>query len=285
MRTSDQVRQQVASAYTAAVTELRPTDAVAQTGGARFASYSAAEVAAVPDSAVAASFGCGNPLAFSEVRPGETLLDLGCGAGFDLLLAAERVGPAGRVIGVDMTEAMVTRARAHAAQSGYATIEVRQGLIESLPVESASVDWVISNCVVNLSPEKDRVFGELVRVLKPGGRISIDDIVVEHLPWIVRKSVALYAACVGGAISEAAYLHGLTQAGLTNVAVRDRLVYEPSQIVGIVADLLPRPLRNLRWRGKNLTQAALGWLVRRANPQVWSAKFIGQKPAATAIAS
>ncbi len=283
MSTAKTVRQQVAEAYTTAVTDRDQAKLVAHTGGAQFATYSPADVAAVPASAVAASFGCGNPLAFSAVQPGDTVLDLGCGAGFDLLLAAAQVGPAGRVIGIDMTDAMVTRARAHAAQAGYTTVEVRQGLIESLPVESASVNWVISNCVVNLSPEKERVFQEVARVLKPGGRISLDDIVVDRLPWIVRKSAPLYAACVGGAISEAAYLRGLSAAGLVNVGVRDRLVYEESQIVGVLTEVLPRALRSVRWFGKDLTRAALQWLVRRANPQVWSAKFIGEKPAASAI--
>ncbi len=283
MSTPHHVRQHVSAAYTDAVTERDPANLVAHTGSAQFAAYSTADVAAVPASAVAASFGCGNPLAFSAVQAGDTVLDLGCGAGFDLLLAAERVGPAGRVIGIDMTDAMVARARTHAAQSGYSTIEVRQGLIESLPVESASVDWVISNCVVNLSPEKERVFQEVARVLKPGGRISIDDIVVERLPWIVRKSARLYAACVGGAVSEAQYLEGLTRAGLVNVGVRDRMVYAPSQIVGVVTELLPRALRSVRWGGQDRTQAAIGWLVRRLDPQVWSAKFVGEKPAASAI--
>lgn len=278
MPTPEQIRQQVAAAYSAAVAAPTAPTPVAQTSAARFASYSAAERAAVPATAVAASFGCGNPLAFSAVQPGEHVLDLGCGAGFDLVLAAARVGPAGQVIGVDMTEAMVTKARAHAAQAGYATIEVRQGTIEALPVDSQSVDWVISNCVVNLSPEKERVFAEIVRVLKPGGRISIDDIVVEHLPWLVRKSAALYAACVSGAISEQAYCAGLEQAGLRNVTVRDRLVYSPEQIVSIVSDLLPSPLRAVRCCGRDLTQRTLSWVVRRIAPRVWSAKFIGEKP-------
>jgi arsenite methyltransferase len=279
MTNPDQIRRQVSAAYATALNESGAETALAQTAGARFAGYGPAEVATVPATAVAASFGCGNPLSFSAVQPGQHVLDLGCGAGFDLLLAAERVGPSGRVTGIDMTPAMVAKAREHVAQSGHANVEVRQGLIENLPVESQSVDWVISNCVLNLSPEKDRVFAEIARVLKPGGRISIDDIVVERLPWIVRKSAPLYAACVGGAVSEATYLSGLEQAGLVNVAVRDRLVYEPTQIVGIVADLLPAGLRAVRCCRRNLTMAALGWLVRRMAPRVWSAKFVAEKPA------
>ena len=126
--------------------------------------YSPRELKVVGKEA-AGSFGCGNPLAFAEVRPGQTVVDLGSGAGLDLLLAAERVGPTGRVIGVDMTDAMIERARANIAEAGVGNVEVREGLIEEMPLPDASADWVISNCVINLSPEKERVFAEIARVL------------------------------------------------------------------------------------------------------------------------
>jgi SAM-dependent methyltransferase len=176
--------------------------------------------------AAAASFGCGNPLAFSAVREGDTVLDLGSGAGLDLLLAAEQTGPGGRVIGVDTTEAMVQAARRNARRAGHGNIDVRLGLIEDLPVESGSVDWVISNCVINLSPDKPRVFSELYRVMKPGARFSITDIVVEFLPEWIRQSAAAWSACVAGAISEEGYVRGLCAAGLEDVEVVDRLVYD-----------------------------------------------------------
>ena len=125
------------------------------------------------DAADVPSFGCGDPLLFSNVHKGATVLDLGSGAGYDLIAAAARVGPTGRVIGVDMTDDMIEAARRNVLAAGYANVEIRKGIIENLPVESSTVDWVISNCVINLSPEKDRVFSEIARVLKPGGRFSI----------------------------------------------------------------------------------------------------------------
>jgi SAM-dependent methyltransferase len=138
------------------------------------------------------------------------------------------------VIGVDMTPAMIERARQNAAAAGLANVEVREGLIEKLPVESGSVDLVISNCVINLSPEKEKVFGEIARVLRPGGRISISDIVTEKLPaWIVELG-ALYSACITGAIPEAEYLDGLRAAGLVDVAVDDRLVYDRGQLAALL---------------------------------------------------
>jgi SAM-dependent methyltransferase len=195
--------------------------------------------------AAASSFGCGNPLAFAGEEAGQTVLDLGSGAGLDLLVAAEKVGPTGKVIGIDMTDAMIEAARAAATRAGHANIEVRKGLIEALPVEDASVDWVISNCVINLSPRKDQVFREIQRVLKPGGRLSISDIVVEDLPDWLLESAAAYTGCVAGAISEAEYLEGLRQAGLEEVEVESRLVYEPGQIRAIaetdLADLALDP--------------------------------------------
>jgi ubiquinone/menaquinone biosynthesis C-methylase UbiE len=183
------------------------------------------------------SFGCGNPLAFADVQPGETVLDLGCGAGIDLLLAAPRVGTQGKVIGVDMTDEMVRRARENVAAAGFQNVEVRQGLIEQLPVEDGSVDLVISNCVLNLSPEKPKVFAEIARVLKPGGRIRVSDMVAQGLPDWVRESPALVASCVGGAIPEAEYLQGLRAAGLDEVAVQDRLDYELPQLEELITEL------------------------------------------------
>ncbi len=201
MSDSNRVRQSVSEFYTQAVKSgsgcgCGGGEAIPKGFAAQFAGYGD-DVAGLPADAVVNSFGCGNPLAFSEVKPGEVVVDLGSGAGIDLLIAARKAGPSGLVIGVDMTDEMIARARANAAEAGFANIEVRKGIIEDLPVEAASVDWVISNCVINLSPEKDRVFAEIARVLKPGGRMLVSDIVVQDVPAWVRESMALYAVLRG----------------------------------------------------------------------------------------
>ncbi|MCB1676759.1 MAG: arsenite methyltransferase [Halioglobus sp.] len=214
------------------------------------------------------SFGCGNPLAFAAVTAGQTVLDLGCGAGLDLLLAAEKVGPSGAVIGIDMTQEMVDRARTHVAAAGLDNVEVRLGMIEQMPVASTSVDWVISNCVINLSPEKARVFSEIARVLKPGGRFSISDIVVEDLPEALRENATLYSACVAGAISEAAYLDGLRAAGLDELDVVERQVYAESQLVSLITSEIP---------GLELSAELIAHIAPQVVGKVWSAKFTGTR--------
>jgi SAM-dependent methyltransferase len=164
--------------------------------------------------------GCGNPLALASITPGETVLDLGSGAGFDAFLAAARVGPAGRVIGVDMTPQMIEKAKANAVQNGYENVEFRLGDIEQLPVADASVDLIISNCVLNLVPDKTKAFREIARVLKPGGRIAISDIVLDKLlPKELLDKPESYTGCISGAITRAEYLHGLQAAGLVDVEV------------------------------------------------------------------
>jgi arsenite methyltransferase len=205
---------------------------------AKLAGYTEADFATLPAEAVVNSFGCGNPLAFSAVQPGQVVLDLGSGAGIDLLLAAKKVGPHGRVIGVDMTEAMIAKARENVAAAGLGNVEVRKGLIEELPVEDASVDWVISNCVINLSPEKDRVFAEIARVLRAGGTMLVSDIVAEDLPSAITTNRHLYSSCLAGAISESAYVGGLRDAGLADVEVVDRLVYDAGQIERFISSEL-----------------------------------------------
>jgi ubiquinone/menaquinone biosynthesis C-methylase UbiE len=245
---------------------------------ASMAGYEKTDISSLNSDAAASSFGCGNPLAFSGVKEGDTVLDLGSGAGFDLILAAKKVGPGGRVIGVDMTEAMIQKARENILKEGLTNVEVRQGLIENLPVESASVDWLISNCVINLSPEKTRVFSEIQRVLKPGGQMLVSDIVVKNLPDWLRQNNQVYAACVGGAISEEDYLAGLRKAGLMNVEVRNRFVYEASQIKAffetgevpglkeMINDISTQNRENLIHQ---MTMNAVG--------NVWSAEFYAQK--------
>lgn len=181
--------------------------------------YSAAELAAVPAGADL-GLGCGNPLALASIRPGETVLDLGSGAGFDAFLAAHALAGTGRVIGVDMTPAMIVKARRNASRAGHGNVEFRLGEIEALPVADASVDLIISNCVINLSPEKSRVFAEAFRVLKPGGRLAIADVIAtQPLPADLREQLPAIGACLGGAITQDEMGHLLATAGFTGVQV------------------------------------------------------------------
>jgi arsenite methyltransferase len=181
--------------------------------------YGAEDLAAAPEGANL-GLGCGNPLALAGIKPGEVVLDLGSGAGFDVFLAAARVGAEGRVIGVDMTPEMVEKARGNAARSGFANVEFRLGEIEALPVEADSIDLVISNCVLNLVPDKPKAFQEIFRVLKPGGRISVSDMVLERpLPEALKNDPVVYTSCVAGAIGREEYLQGLREAGLVEVAI------------------------------------------------------------------
>jgi arsenite methyltransferase len=181
--------------------------------------YSKEELATIPEGANL-GLGCGNPLAHASVKPGETVLDLGSGAGIDAFLAARDVGPEGHVIGVDMTPAMIDRARANASKAGTTNVEFRLGEIEHLPLPDASVDVIVSNCVVNLSPEKDRVFREAFRVLRPGGRMLVSDLVLENpLPKETRESIEAYVGCIAGASLKEDYLGFIRAAGFQEVEI------------------------------------------------------------------
>ncbi len=194
--------------------------------------YSADELAAIPEGANL-GLGCGNPLAHAAVQPGEVVLDLGSGAGMDAFLAAQEVGPTGRVIGVDMTPDMVDRARENARQAGRANVEFRLGEIERLPVADASVDVIISNCVINLSPDKETVFAEAFRVLRPGGRLVVSDLVLKRpLPDDVRHSVEAYVGCVAGAALHTAYLAMIRGAGFEDVRTVEERSYGDADLFG-----------------------------------------------------
>jgi SAM-dependent methyltransferase len=189
-------------------------------GGFSEGLYRQGETDGLPEEAVLASLGCGNPLAVADLREGERVLDLGSGGGIDVLLSARRVGPSGFAYGVDMTEEMLELARANAARAGAVNVEFRKGQIEDLPLPDASVDVVISNCVINLSTDKPAVLAEVYRVLIPGGRIGITDVVAEdHLTHADRAAAGSYAGCIAGALSRAEYLDGLAAAGFTDASV------------------------------------------------------------------
>jgi ubiquinone/menaquinone biosynthesis C-methylase UbiE len=187
--------------------------------------YTDQDVNSVPDGANL-GLGCGNPVALASIKDSEVVLDLGSGAGFDCFLAAQRVGKSGRVIGVDMTPEMLEKARGNAEKGGYQNVEFRLGEIENLPIADNYVDLIISNCVINLSPQKDRVFAEAYRVLRPGGRLMVSDIVlVGDLPESVQKSVAAYIGCLAGAARKETYLDAVKKAGFLDVKVIDETTF------------------------------------------------------------
>src|SRR4051812_9300689 len=189
--------------------------------------YDTAQSGELPDLALKASLGCGNPTALAELTPGEVVLDLGSGGGIDVLLSARRVGPTGKAYGLDMTDEMLALARENQARSGLANVEFLKGEIEHIPLPDGSVDVIISNCVINLSADKDRVIAEAFRVLKPGGRFAVSDVVVrgEDVPAEVRRSMELWVGCVAGALDENSYRGKLSAAGFEHVDVEPTRIY------------------------------------------------------------
>jgi arsenite methyltransferase len=188
--------------------------------------YSDEETRGLPSDAVAVSLGCGNPIALTDLNQGETVLDLGSGGGIDVLLSARRVGPTGKVYGLDMTDEMLELARENQRKAGVENVEFLKGEIEAIPLESKLVDVIISNCVINLSPDKDRVLREAFRVLKPGGRLAISDVVVRgSVPREIRRSIELWIGCVAGALEETEYRDKLMSAGFENVEIVPTRIY------------------------------------------------------------
>ena len=236
------------------------------------AHYTPEQLSQLPADAVENSFGCGNPLAFAGVRPGDAVLDIGSGAGIDVLLAAEIVGTTGKVIGLDFTPEMIARATQNAARASAMNVEFRLGDAEQMPLDDASVDWVISNCVINLAPNKRKVFAEIARVLKPGGRVSISDIVAGPLPEEIRSNLALWSNCIVGAIEEEEYLQIMREVGLEDVQVTARQYYDESSVRSLIA-------------GSTATAADRERLEQLADRhtdvlnKVWSAKIVARKPA------
>ena len=188
--------------------------------------YESRETADLPEQAVSASLGCGNPTALAQLEAGETVLDLGSGGGIDVLLSAKRVGPTGMAYGLDMTEEMLALARENQRKAGVTNVEFLKGEIEHIPLPDASVDVIISNCVINLSADKDAVLAEAYRVLKPGGRVAVSDVVVRgEVPAVLRRSVELWIGCVAGALEESEYRAKLAKAGFDEIALEPTRIY------------------------------------------------------------
>jgi arsenite methyltransferase len=188
--------------------------------------YDGSQASEIPEEALLASLGCGNPTMLAELKPGETVLDLGSGGGIDVLLSARRVGPSGKAYGLDMTEEMLSLARENQRKAGIQNVEFLKGEIEDIPLPDDSVDVVISNCVINLSADKDRVLREAFRVLRPGGRFAVSDIIVRgEVPAEIRRSVELWVGCMAGALGEDEYIAKLAQAGFESLEVEPTRVY------------------------------------------------------------
>jgi SAM-dependent methyltransferase len=200
--------------------------------------YAENEKVGLPAAALAASLGCGNPTALAELKLGETVLDLGSGGGIDVLLSARRVGPAGKAYGLDMTDEMLGLARDNQRKAGVENVEFLKGEIENIPLPDNSVDVIISNCVINLSADKGRVMREALRVLKPGGRFAVSDIVVRgEMPTEIRRKVELWAGCVAGALNESDYRDKLTTVGFENIDIEPTRIYSGAQSKGILAEV------------------------------------------------
>ena len=198
--------------------------------------YDAAERELLPEKAVLASLGCGNPTALAHLVPGETVLDLGSGGGIDVLLSARRVGPTGKAYGLDMTDEMLALAEENKRKAGLANVEFLKGEMENIPLPAATVDVIVSNCVINLSADKDRVLREAFRVLKPGGRVAISDVMVRgDVPPEIRRSVELWIGCVAGALNEEAYRQKLAAAGFAEIEIEPTRVYDVSDARQILA--------------------------------------------------
>jgi len=199
--------------------------------------YSSQEQGELPEAAVLASLGCGNPTALAELNPGEIVLDLGSGGGIDVLLSARRVAPGGKAYGLDMTDEMLELARENQRKAGVDNVEFLKGEIEKIPLPENSVDVIISNCVINLSADKDRVLREAFRVLKPGGRLAVSDVVTKgEVPQEIRKNILLWVGCVAGALEENEYRDKLANAGFTNIEIEPTRIFRAKDAVSFLED-------------------------------------------------
>jgi arsenite methyltransferase len=222
----DNVKQTVQEKYGEAALRITAGTAKACCDPITTNLYDAAQTGALPEQAVLASLGCGNPTALAKLKPGDTVLDLGSGGGIDVLLSARRVGPTGKAYGLDMTDEMLALARENQRKSGLENVEFLKGEIEHIPLPDNSVDVIISNCVINLSADKDRVLREAFRVLKPGGRFAVSDVVTRgNVPAPVRESMLLWVGCIAGALQDSEYTNKLAHAGFEAIEIEPTRVY------------------------------------------------------------
>ena len=238
------IQEAVKQKYAAAARQVASGGSACCGGGAELSGcdpittnlYDETQKAALPAEAVTASLGCGNPTALAQLKPGEIVLDLGSGGGIDVLLSARRVGPAGKAYGLDMTDEMLALARENQRKAGVQNAEFLKGTIENIPLPDNSVDVIISNCVINLSGDKDRVLAEAFRVLKPGGRFAVSDVVVRgEVPAPIRKSIELWAGCIAGALEEREYREKLARSGFTSIDVEPTRIYHAEEARGYLA--------------------------------------------------
>jgi len=241
-RTKKEIKEAVKKHYGAAVTQQSsccgpaPADFDPEAAGrfAQLAGYTDAQLAGMPEGVT--SFGCGNPVSFIDVKKGDVVLDLGSGAGLDLILAAKKVGDEGKVIGLDMTPEMIETCRRNLEIARVKNAEVRQGEMEKMPVTDGEVDWIISNCVINLSPDKEKVFAEAFRVLKPGGRMLVSDIVTVNLPDSYRDDIMAWVGCIAGTVEEDEYVRLVKEAGFTEVKIVDKMAYTAETLNTLATD-------------------------------------------------
>jgi arsenite methyltransferase len=241
-QSTDDIKQAVKKHYGAAITQSGSccgpskvnSDAEAAGRFARMAGYTDEQLAMMPEGVT--SFGCGNPVNFIDVKKGDVVLDLGSGAGLDLILASRKVGAKGKVIGLDMTPEMIETSRRNLKTAEIKNAEVRLGEMENMPVADGEVDWIISNCVINLSPEKEKVFAEAFRVLKPGGRMLVSDIVTQNLSAEYRDDIMAWVGCIAGAVEEAEYLRLVKEAGFVDVKIVDKMTYDADSLGTLAED-------------------------------------------------
>jgi arsenite methyltransferase len=261
--TTDTIHDEVRARYAAAATQATAGGCCGGDSDAIGSGlYSALERSELPDAAILASLGCGNPIAVAELHEGERVLDLGSGGGIDVLLSAKRVGPTGRAIGLDMTDEMLALAQRNAAEAGATNVEFVRGHIEDIPLPAESVDVVISNCVINLAADKPSVFREIARVLRPGGRLGVTDIVAEdHLTPEQRAERGSFVGCIAGALSMSEFRIGLESVGLSEISLTPTHAVADGMVSAIVKAVKPadtRPLIDLSPRSLPVAQAGCG---------------------------